>query len=146
MTDILLTFQQQIQAMLKRLERVEAREGGVIYGTWVPTFVGFSADPTDVICRYSLIGKVCIASVYMGTSGTSNATNFTMTAPLTSANIAGNSWINQTYYLDNSAAGSGGIATIAANSTTITLLKASAANWTASGGKRASFIFVYEVA
>lgn len=57
-----------------------------IIGTWVPTFAGFSADPT-MTCRYILIGKMChfwITATGHGTSNSTTASGKTMTLPFTS--------------------------------------------------------------
>lgn len=51
--------------------------------SWVPTFTGFSVDPSSYEARYILQGKMCTV-LFGGTSavsGTSNATNFVMTLP-----------------------------------------------------------------
>lgn len=51
-----------------------------IEGTWIPSFTGFSADPTDIVANYILVGNLCTVEIGM-TGGTSNATTFTMTLP-----------------------------------------------------------------
>ena len=54
-----------------------------ILGTWVPTWTGFSDNPTSVSATYIRIGKFCHVTLN-GTAGTSNATTLTVTLPFTS--------------------------------------------------------------
>lgn len=55
------------------------------------TYTGFAVDPTTVY-RMKIVGNLCYILQTQGTSGTSNATGFTFTVPLTSA--------RQSYYLE----------------------------------------------
>ena len=48
--------------------------------TWVPTFAGFSANPTQV-SNYQVTGSKVFLSTFVSALGTSNANTFTMTAP-----------------------------------------------------------------
>lgn len=55
------------------------------YPTWfsfVPTFTGFSVDPTGFTCHFSIVGSSLFFNYASGTAGTSNATTFTMTVPV----------------------------------------------------------------
>ena len=115
-----------------------------VFKTWVPVFVGFSADPATPTCHYTLVGKMCFCWVATG-NGTSNATNFTITGPLTSY-----SGVAQLGYGQGTDAGAYAphvLASIASNSTTITLATGGGATgWTNSGNKGANFFLIYEVA
>lgn len=118
-------------------------------GTWTPTITGFSADPTNTVFRYVLLGKLCIAVVRMATAGTSNSTAFTLTAPFTAATVGNGVWLTTTFFTDNSAqSATPGRANINTASDTINLYTTmtSAGTWTASGTKAANFTLIYEVA
>ena len=112
--------------------------------TWTPTFAGFSADPTGVIARYSLVGKLCAVSVIITGNGTSNATTFTMTLPVAAANTGAQ--VGMILAVDNSSGltSPGVIATRAASTTADLYTTLTGTGWTGSGGKRAQFQFVYE--
>lgn len=64
---------------------IETNGQSPTYSSWVPVFTGFSADPSNVVARYCVIGKVCFF-YFHATAGTSNATTFTMTLPVAAAN------------------------------------------------------------
>jgi len=111
---------------------------------WVPTFTGFSADPTSVTARYTLSGKMCTA-YFFATSGTSNATTFTITLPFAAANVedpqtfAGN-------VVDNGT-GKVGIVRTRVNSNVLDVYNgATGTAFTASGAKNAAFSITYEIA
>lgn len=57
--------------------------GNGVWQTWVPTFTGFSVQPTGVDASYCQLGaKVAVLRWEMATAGgTSNSVNFTMTIP-----------------------------------------------------------------
>jgi hypothetical protein len=117
--------------------------------SWTPTFTGFSADPTNLACRYWKIGKMVILNVRMGSAGTSNSTAFTMTLPATAATITNMLWSNHIpYAVDNSGEVSTAWAYISSGGTTITLSKTAGGypNWTSSGIKKADFTLIYEAA
>jgi hypothetical protein len=121
---------------------------GVEWTSYTPTFGGFSVDPTNVVARYLRIGSMCIVSVYMGTAGTSNATNFTVSAPFASANISGMYWYNALpYYIDGGTAvrGQGNVRIIANIDFFQLQTAAGIVGWTASGNKMAIFQITYEV-
>lgn len=50
------------------------------------TYGGFSANPTPATIRYKIVGRHVFVRVYPTALGTSNATTFTITVPVTSAN------------------------------------------------------------
>ncbi len=114
--------------------------------TWTPTFTGFSADPTDVVAEYTIIGKLCIARVAM-TNGTSNANTFTMTLPA-AAHAAGMQHAVICEIWDNSSRRTvSGCCSTQLGSTTLDVWKtANHATWTNSGGKGVEFTICYEIA
>lgn len=113
---------------------------------WTPTFGGFSADPTDVVARYLRIGSLCIVQVYMGTAGTSNATTFTVSAPVTAATVAGMQWRNAlSFYEDNNVNYRNGGEVAIASAGTVFTLYTPGTTWTGSSEKRAFFQLIYEV-
>jgi hypothetical protein len=119
------------------------------WASWTPTFTGFSSDPTDVVARYSIIGKVCFVSIFIGTAGTSNANTFTISAPVTAASVSGMVWYNSLgYYVDGGViTRGGGVVTISKGTGTLSLQTISGTTgWTTSGLKRAMFQLIYEVA
>lgn len=109
---------------------------------------GFSAAPASAIYRWkSLGGNTILINYNEPNNGTSNLTTFDANAPVVAATIAGASW--QTVLastVDNSVLlTTPGRAFISSGSAAITIRKDTAnAAWTASGGKRAVFMLVYE--
>lgn len=114
------------------------------FKTWTPTFGGFSANPTNSTCRYAQVGKLIHA--YISTStGTSNSTSFTVTAPTTSANTVAQIGYGQG--TDNGTYAKSVLASIPANSNTISLTwDGGQSAWTGSGIKAATFGLTYETA
>lgn len=135
-----------VELLRLKSERENANENaGYVSGTWTPTFTGFSVNPTSVVARYIQIGKLCVAMVVMGGAGTSNATGFTVSAPIQAATVAGMTWMGVCAYAqDNSAGISGAYAQIASAGTVFTLNKATGAVWTGANGKLADFTILYE--
>lgn len=119
---------------------------GYSEGSWIPTFTGFSSNPTSVTANYILIGKMCFVSVAM-TAGTSNATTFTMSMPFTAA-----AWVQSlsvTTVVNNSTVATtagrvlissgGGVFNFYINGS-------NTGTWTASGTKGVSFNMCYYIA
>jgi hypothetical protein len=129
----------QVNGLLKRMPRYEA-------GSWTPSYTGFSVDPVQT-CTYTLIGRLCWLTVGVWTvEGTSNATGYTLTAPITAAADSSYTYF-PVRFLDNSTgSATSGMARITPGTTTITLFTNWAgALWTASGTKAASFGLYYRV-
>lgn len=107
---------------------------------------GFSSPPAVELCRFSVIGRTCqyVFGNY-NTSGTSNATTFTVSLPITAAQVGGTPdyWFRYGTGADGTAAP--GMAEIS-GATTLSLYKDGAASvWTASGSKWARFMIIYEI-
>jgi hypothetical protein len=107
---------------------------------WTPTFTGYSANPTGVTARYSLVGKTCTARLHM-TPGTSNDTGQSVTLPFTSKGrnsysiIVTNNGITQFGRCDT--LGSSNILTLYSS--------AAGGAFTNSGGKGCYFVLTYEI-
>ena len=116
--------------------------------TWVPTITGFSANPTNTVYYYTRNGRQITCFVRQATPGTSNATGFSITAPVTALTLTNMVWVakagdafnNSVYVADCEAY-------ISSGGTIINLANAgSATGWTAAGTKSANFTLVYEAA
>ena len=117
------------------------------YLDYVPTYGGFSVNPTSVTSRYALFGKMCHVYVLMGANGTSNATTFTITLPFAAANTAIQSAALPAVVNNGSISTTPGRIDTIVNSNVANLyLTAGAGAWTASGGKRAFINLTYEIA
>lgn len=117
--------------------------------SWSPSYTGFSVNPTNVAARYWQIGKLVFAMVRMANTGTSNATTFTVSAPVTAVTLSNAYW--GAYCWDATDNGSAVTGTTAVNITsgasTFTLTKgASSTGWTNANGKAANFCIWYEAA
>ena len=109
-----------------------------------PTYTGFSADPSDDVFKFCIKGKTCFFYHNEETAGTSNATGFTISLPVTAALKAyGLLLLTQ----DNSSVlTTPGRWEVAIGATTATLYKDTATGaWTASGTKRAWLSGFYEI-
>jgi hypothetical protein len=106
--------------------------------TWTPTLVGFSANPTNTIYEYMLDKKMCIARARQATNGTSNATNFTLTAPFTAKTVTNGVWSLSLNVIDNGTAQANpGLVSISSGTSTIAIAKdLSGGTFTAAAGKR----------
>lgn len=110
------------------------------YPTWfsyTPTFSGFSSSPTVGQARFKVDGASCTLVIHQSANGTSNATTFTITAPIAHA-YNGFQILTAAAALDNGSQGSAApYVLFTGNTSTIEVYKdMTAAAWTASGGKR----------
>lgn len=107
--------------------------------SWNPVFDGFSADPTSLFSRYYIVPRSLFFTHRAGADGTSDATNFTFTLPMTPKNITNNTYQGTANIRDNGASltslgrvaflnSAGNVASVFSN--------AASGTWTASGGKR----------
>lgn len=114
--------------------------------TFTVTVTGFSSNPANMVGRYSLVGKTCTMVVYMPTTGTSNATTLTVTAPFTSANQGVQYQSTNGQCTDGGAYYGAVFADLSPNSTSISLSRAAGTlGWTASLGKSANFMLTFEI-
>lgn len=119
------------------------------YPTWfnyTPTYSGFSAVPSGTE-RFCVLGTEITLVIWNNSAGTSNATTFSLTAPVISANVASTLWMARLAYGEDNGAGSTGLdyARIANNSSQIDVYRANASTgWTNTGSKRAGFTLIYE--
>jgi hypothetical protein len=108
---------------------------------------GFSANQTQV-SRFSVVGNNCTVIIARSANGTSNATTFTQTAPITSANIANMAWVGMGPGADNGVSGATPVLSrITNNTTTINLYRdwtVGGAAWTAANAKGADTQLTYE--
>lgn len=70
---------------------------------FTPTIVGFSANPTAPYTVYRFNGLVLIVVFRWGTPGTSNATSFTVTVPMTAKTVTNGLWLATSTVTDNGA-------------------------------------------
>lgn len=106
---------------------------------WTPTPAGYSANPTNTVYRYLLIGKICFITMREVTAGTSNSATATYTLPFTAATITNQTWLFPAAYVNNGTpATTYGRGRIASGGTTIIFgIDASQdGGFTASGDKR----------
>jgi hypothetical protein len=115
---------------------------------WTPTLTGFSANPGSASYRYKIANEICHMEVAQGSNGTSNATGFTITIPVTAKTSTNASWGGSCWAgVDNGS----NLTTpprwvILSAGTTVTLGKdTAAAAWTNANGKRAQFTGYYEI-
>jgi hypothetical protein len=112
-----------------------------------PTFTGFSTDPAAVVNRFRIEANMVLWVHSENTNGTSNATGFTISLPITAATITNASWREFTIVFDNSVVvATQSRITISSASTTALVVKDNVGTpWTAALGKRAvGFTISYE--
>lgn len=114
--------------------------------TWSPAWTGFSVNPSTALNYWwSINNGMCTLNAYAFTAGTSNATTFTMVAPISSAAVLG---IGQALGTgtDNGAPITLCYASIGASTTTITVAKnAPGGAWTNANGKNGTFTLTYPI-
>lgn len=117
------------------------------YPTWFnysPTLTGFSSNPTNTVNQFKIEGNTCVVSIRQATSGTSNATTFTITLPVTAKTITNQVWIYPAQVVDNGAVAMGD-GYINSAGTVVNIEK----NWgafTASGNKsNPSGLYTYQI-
>lgn len=115
------------------------------YTAWVPTWGGFSVNPTGVSLRYSIIGKQCHIYGEATGNGTSNAITTTMTLPVAAANTGIQEGITG-LYVNSGVAGSNGSIRTRVNSDIADFYIAVSGVWGGSGNKRPfNYLnFIYE--
>lgn len=106
--------------------------------TWVPTWTGYSSNPTGTICNYKITGSRMWIDMQFGGNGTSNATTNKFTVPFAlTQNNGGNARVTITgFSADNSVNQSNPPRINPDGSSTLSFSKDGAGNaWTASGTK-----------
>lgn len=110
--------------------------------SWTPTITGFSANPTNAIYHYYVHNQTCFVDVRQATQGTSNATDFTITSPITAATVTNGVWGIMCFQAFNNGAEISPPARVFIGSagTAFTLnLNSASGLWTNANGKMASF-------
>jgi len=116
--------------------------------TWIPTHTGFSSAPSGGVYTYTLTDNYCALDVRQGSNGTSNATSFAITSPITAATVSGHVWFGAAFdHVDNGTNVTGvGRANInSAGSSIAIATNAAGGTWTAANGKRASTNIRYQI-
>jgi hypothetical protein len=115
------------------------------WSTWVPSWTGFSANPTVGFANYIQVGKLITAYISISAAGTSNNTAHTVTLPVSAKNIVqigvGLAMDNGTY-----TATGGSIITRAGSTTADIYINQAVGAWTASGNSLWQGTFSYEAA
>jgi hypothetical protein len=115
---------------------------------WVPTLVGFSADPTNTIYKYQIVMDTINLRLRQATVGTSNATNLTVSLPFTAKTSTNMAWVAYGTGTDNGATLSTptNILIVSGASIINAYPSPSQGSWTASGGKRIQIAtIIYEI-
>jgi len=122
----------------KYISYIENPEGFPDWFNWAPTITGFSADPASGIYKWRAYGQTIKCFVRQPNSGTSNATTFTISAPVTAATVTNMQWGVVAPVTDNSVnLTTPGIIRIVSAGTVFDVLKDTAfAAFTNSGSKR----------
>ncbi len=113
--------------------------------TYAPTIAGFSANPSTTVYRYQIKYDRLRVDLNQGVNGTSNATTFTMTAPMAHVTLA-NSFTAVACYgpVDNGTVQTTpAFASLASGASTINVYKnadAGTTAWTNVNGKRVAHI------
>lgn len=117
---------------------IENPEGFPDWFDWAPTFTGFSSDPPNGIYRWRAYGQTIKCFIRQPSTGTSNATTFTISAPVTAVTIASMQWGVAASVTDNGTfLTTPGVLRIASAGSVLDVYKdASLAAFTASGTKR----------
>jgi hypothetical protein len=124
-------------------------DGAGAWTAWTPTITGFSSDPADGVYVYTKVGKTCTLCIRQPTSGTSNATTFTISLPFTAATRTNMVWSAPGIVVNSGTVQTTpGVLRIDSAGTVIGVYKDyAAAAFTASGNKNlAAATIVYETA
>lgn len=115
--------------------------------TWTPTFTGFSANPTYV-ATYFRIGNMVTATLRCTADGTSNATGFTVTSPLTAVTRTSAQWSARCHGANSNGVHQADVDVLIASAGTVFTLQVAdvVTGWNAAGNKKANFTITYECA
>lgn len=125
----------------------ETPQGYPGFFNYTPTHGGFSAAPASGIYKFAVKGKTCIVIVRDTAAGTSNATSFTISTPVTSKNTT-NYYSGSHAQVQDNGTYSFARVYIPHNSAVITYQKTANNDtaFTASGNKSGEFTLTYEIA
>lgn len=117
------------------------------WAAWVPTWTGFSVDPTVAIARYITIGKIVHFQLYCSGNGTSNSTRLEISMPV----AIGQTWIGGIvgYGVDNGTILTTALGAVYNGTGTLQLAPTLAqifTGWTNTGAKSANIQGFYEIA
>jgi hypothetical protein len=117
--------------------------------TWGPAYTGFTVNPSSPLNYYKVSpdGNWCTVEVVQPNNGTSGATTFTITGPITALALTNAEWNAPIRYTDNGTASSTyGFAQISSASNTINLYtNPNLGAWTNVNGKKATFTLTYRI-
>lgn len=134
---------------LNKYSKSVTPNGFPVWFNYTPSsFGGFSVNPSGAAYRFKIEGLLLTLKGRQTVDGTSNGTNFTMTAPVLSATVTNLVWAGLASIIDNgSALAASGRTNIASNTTTIDFFRDNLATaFTTSGGKRSTvFELSYEI-
>lgn len=117
------------------------------------TYVGFSANPVPSTIRYKIDGRLCTVQIYATTNGTSNATAFNISLPVTSKNLSAGAngvgpWTGASSLCVNNgsvvAAGTCNWNIIGSTNTAVFVLSTSATGWANANAKAFTGVLQYE--
>lgn len=103
---------------------------------WSPTLTGFSANPSGGVYQFRLDGVACTVFIRQPNNGTSNATTFTITTPITAKTLTDAVWTSYGVVVDNSGSATRGRMEVISAGTTMSIYTLDGSAFTASGGKR----------
>lgn len=118
-------------------------EGYPDWFSYTATLTGFSANPA-FLSKFSIIGTTCIVNHTSYFNGTSNATTYTVTLPVTAKTISDYSWRFFALVVSNNVPVNGS-GVITSGATSIILYTAGLGAFVASGNKSANFFCNYEI-
>lgn len=113
--------------------------------SYVPTWGGFSANPTVSVAKYALSDKFCVVVIECSADGTSNATTLTFTLPFAAASTAYTA-LSQITNLGSLSTTWGLVATRAGSTTADAYRNPQGQSWSNSLGKRINHLtLIYEI-
>lgn len=119
------------------------KETSSTWSTWTPTETGFSTAPSGGIYRYRTVGDEIELEIIEPNDGTSNASGFTISLPVTAATVSNTEWIGWANTRNNGAfVNNTSMAVIASAGTTMTLYISPnrTTTWGTTGGKRCAYL------
>lgn len=116
---------------------------------YLPSFTGFSANPTSGQYTYFIQGRTLFLNIRMPNNGTSNASGFSISLPVNAVTRTSAEWTGNAQIVNNGAVpASPGLMDIVSAASVCNVYVDWAGNlWTASGGKRlAAGTIIYDIA